>query len=151
MRDFAVSHANIPAGARLWTFGSSRLVSDDGWTVAGGSIVPQAASLVVDRQAARVTLTSPPDQWIRPDVHRRLFLEYRSAAAIRSIGVFVRPQDGTEWLPVGRRDSVVSSDGAVDIPLEWPAAADPASQMRIEFAHEAPSGTLAIARIALLP
>lgn len=151
MKDFAVSHANIPAGARLWTFGSSRLVSDDGWTAAGGRIVPQAGSLVVDRQEARVALTSPPDQWIRPSVHRRLFLELRGGAALRSIGVFVRLQDGAEWTPVAQRDNVASTDGSVDIPLAWPAASGVASRLRIDIAHENPTGTLAIARIALLP
>lgn len=151
MKDFAVSHANIPAGARLWTFGSSRLVSDDGWTVAGARIVPQAGSLVVERQDARVTLTSPADQWIRPNVHRRLFLEHRGSAALRSIGVFVRLQDSGEWMPVAQRDDVTSADGVVEIPLAWPASAGAASQLRIDIAHDNPAGSLAIARIALLP
>ncbi len=32
MRDFLVSHANLPPGAKLWTFGSSRYKDSDGWT-----------------------------------------------------------------------------------------------------------------------
>ena len=152
MKDFAVSHANIPPGARLWTFGSARLSSDDGWTATGGRIVPQAGSLVIERQDARVTLTSPPDQWIRPQVHRRLFLEHRGgAAAIRSIGVFVRPQEGAEWIAVAQRDNVASADGTVDLVLAWPASASAASQVRIEITHADAAGTQAISRIALLP
>src|SRR6185369_3063920 len=32
MRDAMVSHANLPLGSRLWTFGSAVYADDDGWT-----------------------------------------------------------------------------------------------------------------------
>jgi hypothetical protein len=31
MRDFMVTHANLPLGARLWSFGAPGYLDDDGW------------------------------------------------------------------------------------------------------------------------
>ena len=74
MKDFAVSHANIPAGGRVWTFGSPRFASSDGWTVAGGSIVPHNGSLRhrAKRCAARALVaTRPVDPTRRPSAAPR--------------------------------------------------------------------------------
>ena len=152
MRDFAVSHANVPAGSRLWTFGSPRLASDDGWTVDGGRAVPSKGSLVIEGAARRVVMLSPPGQWIRPGVHRRLRVQMLEGdASIEQVSVFVRPLAGGDWLRVGAAAQPGLGDG-MDVPLQWPDTAGTAGQqLRLDFVAARPIGRYAINRIALLP
>src|SRR5262249_48036415 len=38
MRDFLVTHADLPRGARLWTFGAIGYADDDGWRLEKGTL-----------------------------------------------------------------------------------------------------------------
>ena len=42
MRDFLVSHADLPHGARLWTYGTARRADTDGWTAEQGELTAGA-------------------------------------------------------------------------------------------------------------
>ena len=151
MRDFAVSHANIPAGSRLWTFGSPRHASDDGWKVEGGSAVARNGSLAVENATTRVVMMSPPDQWIRPTVHRRLRVNVSEGReSISDVEVFVRPARGGDWILAGRASGTLRADG-VDVTLQWPDNAGAAGELRIDFIAARPIGRYSIERIALLP
>ena len=150
MRDFAVSHANVPPGSRLWTFGSPRLASDDGWTVEGGKAIARNESLAVQGAAQRVVLVSPRDQWIRPDVHRRLRMHLSDGSkAVREVAVSVRLAKGGDWVRVASADRA-APEGAFDLSLAWPNDSGPASQVRVEITGAAAIGDLAVRRVALL-
>jgi hypothetical protein len=66
MRDFLVAHADVPLGAKLWSFGSIRRADTDGWAADAGSIVAGNGYVDVVPDRAEATLLSPPDLVIRP-------------------------------------------------------------------------------------
>ena len=80
MRDFMVSHANVPRGARLWTFGTPRRADLDGFRAERGEIVAGAGFATLRPDADTVTLASPPDQVIRPQAIDRLLLRFDGVA-----------------------------------------------------------------------
>ena len=66
MRDFLVTHADLPLGARLWAFGAPGYLDDDGWRLEQGKVYARGGYLDLDKiDAATATLLSPPDQVIR--------------------------------------------------------------------------------------
>ena len=77
MKDFLVSHADLPRGARLWTFGSARHASDDGWTLAKGALVSGQGFLTLRFDDAEAQLVSPPDQVLRSESLQTLYLGLR--------------------------------------------------------------------------
>ena len=150
MRDFAVSHANVPAGSRLWTFGTSRHASDDGWRVNGGKALAQPGSLAVSETGERVVLTSPRDQWIRREAHRVLRMDVREGReSIRRITVFLRPSQDGDWIVVGQ-GGPGDHAGAVDIGLQWPHDVPAAGQLRIDLEGTRAGGRVSIGPIALV-
>ena len=65
MRDFMVTHANLPRGARLWTFGAPGYPDDDGWRLEQGKVYARGGYLDLEFDGETATLLSPPDQVIR--------------------------------------------------------------------------------------
>jgi hypothetical protein len=66
MRDYLVSHADLPRSARLWTFGTPKHVDSDGWTADRGSLAAHAGFAMLQSDRGLINLLSPPDQVIRP-------------------------------------------------------------------------------------
>ncbi len=65
MRDFLVSHSDLPRGAQLWTFGSAMHADADGWSAVRGRAVPGNGYLELAPEDGRVTLLSPADLFVR--------------------------------------------------------------------------------------
>ena len=150
MRDFAVSHANVPAGSRLWTFGTPRHASDDGWTVDGGKVLAHRGSLALSETGERVVLTSPRDQWIRREAHRVLRMDVREGReSIRRITVFIRAAQDGDWIAVGQ-GGPGDQAGAVDIGLQWPRDVPASGQLRIDLEGTRAGGRVSIGPIALV-
>ena len=60
MRDFAVSHAYVPLGTRLWTFGSPQFASDDDWTAEAPATLAAGKGFVeLQAQSTAARLVSP--------------------------------------------------------------------------------------------
>ena len=68
LRDFAVAHAFVPIGTRLWSFGSARHTDTDGWTASGGAALA-AGNGYIDVTAGDRTavLVSPGPLALRRD------------------------------------------------------------------------------------
>ena len=60
-RDFLLSHAGLPLGARLWTFGSPRHVDGDGWIAEHGGAAAGPGFLTITPEAGVVEIVSPGD------------------------------------------------------------------------------------------
>src|SRR5262249_21246768 len=65
MRTFLVTHADLPLGARLWTFGGPSYADDDGWRAERGTLHAPGGRLDVTLDSGLATLLSPRDQVIR--------------------------------------------------------------------------------------
>ena len=70
MRDAMVARADLPAGSRIWTFGTSQHADDDGWTTSRGTLTAGHSHLAVAPDRGVVELISPNDQVIRPQRYR---------------------------------------------------------------------------------
>ena len=152
MRDFAVSHAYVPRGARLWTFGTPQLASDDGWTAGPATtLVAGSARLEVRGEGSR-TLVSPPRLALPRGRVDRLVLATDPASLAR-VEVAGRGAAG-KWVPLARRDAVpgaTSGPVGIVLPLAWPATLPTIEELRITLAPRAPAEPLTLRHIALYP
>jgi hypothetical protein len=121
MRDHLVSHAGLPVGSRLWTFGSAQHADDDGWSVEGAAMQSGNARIALSSTTERVALVSPPDQVIRRRNAGALIIGV-DAKRVTSIEVFGELAPGSGWQRLGTANvasSTVSSAG-VRVPIAWP-------------------------------
>jgi hypothetical protein len=116
MMDFMVSHAGLPQGAMLWTFGSPRHADDDGWVATHGIVTADRGGLVlaIHNNADRLTLRSPPDLVIRPMSIGRLLLRFTGAAKLHHAVIYARASGDDRWRVIGRARGP-------EVTLEWPA------------------------------
>ena len=149
MRDFLVSHADLPWGSKLWTFGTPRHVDGDGWTAARGTLGMLAGSLAINPDRGVATITSPQDQVIRPARIDRLVLRFADAAIPVRVSVSARTGPKAEWRAIG------AAAGANEIPLTWPAAwrdgRTIVEQLRIELAFAPETTQATLTRVLLYP
>ncbi|MGH8315571.1 MAG: hypothetical protein ACRETU_10535, partial [Steroidobacterales bacterium] len=90
MRDFLVTHANLPRGSRIWTFGAPRYPDDDGWRLEQGRVYARGGYLDLEFDAATATLLSPPDQVIRTSIIDSIVLGLHDPAPVAAIQIFGR-------------------------------------------------------------
>jgi len=148
MLDFMVSHADLPHGARLWTFGTPRRPDTDGWTADRGDLAAGAGFATLLPQGTEMTLLSPPDQVIRPAEIDRLVLRFSGTTPVRT-KAFARRDAVSDWVQV-------ADAPGTDIALRWPAPwhDDPRAiveQIRIEISFPAGTRDAKLARVLLYP
>lgn len=154
MRDQLVSHAGLPLGSRLWTFGSAQHADDDGWTVQGGSLRAQPARLVVTPASERVVLVSPADQVIRRRNASALVIGI-DPGAVRRIEVSAEAAPGSGWVSLGELDAAswkVQAAG-LEMALRWPRdwREDAiVERLRIGVVPASLGGPLTVERLALI-
>ena len=157
MRDFMVSHANLIAGARLWTFGSSSYADDDGWTADGAAIKSGPGTLIVAPMSHSVTLYSPPDQVLRRTQIGALVLGIRAEDHVQTVAVFARVSPTSAWRQLATAEGVAKlkrGPGGVRVPLQWPSGWSNntiAEQLRIELTIRSTGAPITLQRIAVLP
>ena len=155
MRDHLVSHAGLPLGSRLWTFGSAQHADDDGWTVEGGTASAEPARLVVRPAVDTVVLASPADQVIRARNARTLVVALEPGA-FRTVDVLAEREPGSGFVPLAETldaKSLRATPAGLALPLRWPAAWGEdaiAERLRIRIGGVAANAVLAIDRIALI-
>jgi len=158
MKDFVVARADLPRGARLWTFGTARYATDDGWTLDGGTL--QAGKGFVDLRFAdaTATLVSPPDQVLRAAGLDMLYIGLRDADALATIEVFARVEPSSPWtaiVPEAKAATLARSAPGLAVPLAWPAqwrARDAiAESFKVVLKFRAGTMQARIDRIALYP
>ena len=158
MRDFLVSHANIPRGARVWTFGTTTHADDDGWSIQNGRLTSGKGFLDIEMGAGTSTLISPADQVIRPYATPALVLALNGAVPDVDVRVLVHAADKPEWQEVVKKQplSRLNADAAgIHIPLSWPddweGRAFIADQLKIELVATNEARNARIKTIVLYP
>jgi hypothetical protein len=116
MRDFLVSHADLPRGAQLWTFGSAGHADDDGWTALRGTLVAGRGHLTLTAADGVVTIASPHDLVVRPFATDLLALQVGDVRALERVTVQARVDGDSGWQEIG------SAAKSTRVPLRWPAA-----------------------------
>jgi hypothetical protein len=155
MRDHMVSHAGLPLGSRLWTFGTPRHADGDGWTATGGAIRLGNGFLEVRPAGGLAVLLSPADQVIRPGVVRTIAVVYRAPRAITSIGIEAMVQGGAIHPATSALRSRTLPDGThiATLPIRWPASVARGSRifdrMSLTIRFDETMQTAQIERIAL--
>ena len=147
MRDAMIAKADLPRGARIWTFGSARLSTDDGWTTSRGTLDEGYGHLAVAPDRGVVELVSPPDQVIRPKRIDLALVRAWSGPKPSAIAVHARTAPDAPWREVGR-----SSDSE-RVKLAWPADWREAIVTQVKFELAYPPGTAAarVDRLLLYP
>ena len=151
--DFLLARADLPLGARLWTFGTPRHADDDGWTTEAGSIAlaPGTLHLTTDAEG-RIAIVSPQGLALAPRHLGHIVAGLPAAAAIRSIGIFARSASNPAWqlLTVARGQAIGATAAGRRVTPHATFAAT-VDQLKIEIAFERPAGDIPLTRIAVLP
>ncbi|HEX8013585.1 MAG TPA: hypothetical protein VF814_22080 [Casimicrobiaceae bacterium] len=152
MRDFAVAHAYVPIGTRLWTFGSARHADTDDWTAADGAVLAAGNGYIDVTPRDRVaTLLSPaPLALARGETD--LIVLGLDPAAIDSVAVEAREPSGA-WIALGparSASSLATTAAGVSMPLLWPAKLASTDQIRVMLRFRA-AGPTRIRHLALYP
>ncbi|HEX4884661.1 MAG TPA: hypothetical protein VFX05_11020 [Casimicrobiaceae bacterium] len=150
VRDFALSHAYVPRGSRLWTFGSAVLATDDGWRAAGATLTPGPGLVELQPAGREVALESPPNlalgrgevAWLvvgadAPERVARLRLELLDARG--------------QWMPAGAaaRDALERDPAGLVLPIAWPPALVTAEQVRVVLEVDGGTQPLVLRHVAL--
>ena len=144
MRDFTLSHAYVPRGTRLWTFGSPSLASDDGWSVAaGGAVRAGHGVLELQPSAAEMTLLSPGNLVLRQGEVGLLVLGSNRLQDIAHVRLELRDAGGN-WLSAGaaERTALKEDPAGLILPIVWPKALAATEQVRVVvgLAQDRPGG-----------
>jgi len=158
MLDFMVSHANVPLGARLWTFGAPGYLDDDGWRLEQGKVYARGGHIDLEFDTGTATLLSPPDQVIRAATADSLILGLQDASPLAAVQLFARVEPGAPWISLGKPVAAARfghSAAGVRIPLTWPQAwrrnRAIVAELKIVMAFDAGVTTARLDRIALYP
>jgi hypothetical protein len=149
LRDFAVAHAYVPVGARLWTFGSARYADSDGWRATTGSLTAGQGYIDVTPKNGAGTLLSPgPLALARTETD--LLVLGVDPKAVESVSV--EAWGGTAgWVTLAAPRSVATLDttpAGLSVPLAWPAKLASTEQFRVTLSMRSPAR---IRHIALYP
>lgn len=155
MRDFMVTHANLPLGSRLWTFGSSAYADDDGWTTEKGILTSGPGYLDVRSESGDLTLISPPDQVVRPLDASFLTVGVVDRQEVGAISVFARTDPAAMWEPIGqaRGARLEAQRAGLVVPLSWPRrwqdTGTVVTQIRVVLSPMSEPTQIKLSRIAL--
>ncbi len=158
MRDFMVTHANLPRGARLWTFGAPGYPDDDGWRLEQGKVYARGGYLDLEFDGATATLLSPTDQVIRTTMIDTLVLGLRDPAPVAAMQLFGRVDAKSPWVAFGMPIPAAKfqhGDSGLRVRLTWPAAwharGTIIEQLKIVLAFEEGVTSARLQRVALYP
>jgi Bacterial Ig domain len=148
MMDFMTSHAGLPQGALLWTFGSPTHVDDDGWTATHGAIDAAPGGLVMHLQYDRLTLRSPPDQVIRPRSIAHGLVRLDGPAKLQYVAVYAKADGDDRWRPVARAHDTAFT---FDWPADWLRDGRIVERIELELGFEPGADGSRLARVLLYP
>jgi len=158
MRDFLVTHADLPLGARLWTFGAVGHAEDDGWRLEQGRLGARGGHADLVFPASMATLLSPPDQVIRPASTELLVLGIADPATLAAVAVYARRNASSPWRRLGAPIPTARlKHGAAgwQVPLAWPQEwrdkVRYVEEIKIVLVCAPGTATLRLDRIALYP
>lgn len=153
MRDFAIAHAFVPVGARLWTFGSSRYADSDGWTaLAGGSLVAGPGHVDITPVNGEAIIVSPAPLALSRGETDLLVLGVDPGAVV-AVEVGARSAAGT-WVTLRSRlnlGKLASTRAGISVPLHWPSSLAVADQIRISLHFREAALRVRLRHVALYP
>jgi len=153
MRDFAIGHAFVPLGTRLWSFGSSQYADADGWSAAAGAKLEAGPGYIdLTPQDGEAVLVSPAPLALARGETDLLVLGL-DAAAIAALDVEARTSDGA-WVTLASHrsaDDLQATSAGLSVPLAWPRMLRATDQIRISLRFRASPAPVRIRHIALYP
>jgi hypothetical protein len=99
IKNFMISHANLPRRSRLWTFGAEGHADDDGWLPSSGTqsaIGPGEFTLRANADG-QGSLESPDDLAFRPADYSTIVIKAATPETLLTVGVEGRMADG-KWI-----------------------------------------------------
>lgn len=151
LRDFLISHADLPRRAMLWSFGTPRHADDDGWRGGAGTGLQAGYGrlAVTGGEAGWLTLEAPAGLAYGDGFD--LLVLGLDRAALAGLRVEARAADDGPWLPLYDGDvaDLSHGDAGLHVPLDWTALAA-ARSMRLRLRPGAEGG-LSVDHIALYP
>jgi hypothetical protein len=151
LRDFAVAHAFVPIGTRLWTFGSARHADSDGWSASGGAALTAGNGYIDLRARDATAVLVSPSHLALDRTETDLLILGIDSKEIESVAIEGRTADGA-WMPLARPPSVhelATTPAGLSVPILWPAQLAAIDQLRIRL--ELSSMPVRIRHIALYP
>jgi hypothetical protein len=152
MRDFALSHAFLPLGARLWTFGSPRHADSDGWMTANTARLAAGNGYLDLACASDSAMLFSPSPLALAREETDLLVLGVTSDALESLSVEARTGSGG-WMSIASPRAACECErtsAGISVPLVWPAALECAEQLRISLTP-ATKDAIRIAHIALYP
>ncbi len=147
-KDFLLARAELPLGAKLWTFGTPRHADGDGWTAETGTLTLGPGRIVLAPDAGgRVTLVGPADA-LQGMGAGRAVLDFAGASKPASLRVFARSSPDAAWRTIGLDANVAATAGRVVVPVD-PGRAAGGMRIELQFAPGADPATLL--RLAVVP
>ena len=154
MLDFALSHADLPLGSRLWTFGTAGHADADGWTPSPDTTLQSGKGHIEVASTGKVAeLRSPESLVLRRDEHDLLIIGLAETSKVDTIEVEARGTGGS-WQTLAKESAVPalrSLPAGVILPLAWPRRLEEANQVRIRLRWAGVAQATRIERIALYP
>jgi len=158
MRDFLVSHANLPRGARAWTFGTAKHTDDDGWSVQNGRLTAGNGLIELELGPTTTALVSPPDQVIRPKATSSLILGLEDPPPGAALRVLAHGDGDPDWREIAKETSLSqlrTGPEGYRVALSWPPAwldgGTIADQLKIEITVGGGPAKARVRRIVLYP
>lgn len=161
IKEFMISHADLPRGTRLWTFGAPGFSDDDGWVVEDGRAVFRGGQLrlAADGKQQDVVFRSPRDLDLSLDRPRKLILRGSGLEQISQLTVQGRSEKKNEWvilaslpLPVAGQadghDGLVKGLGKIGTVLHAPSKMQ-TDQLRIRLNLKPGAGAFEINSLAV--
>jgi hypothetical protein len=153
--DLMVERANLPARAKLWTFGSPRHQDTDGWTMHGaGTLVANKGYVEIPGGSRDATVHSPPFQYIRADRYDLVVFGVADPSAIESVSVAGRIDGTSRWIPLANKVQAATlkrTPAGLSIPLRWARSRIAVDQLRIDISRTNEAAPIRIDHIALYP
>ena len=148
MRDFLVSHADVPLGARMWTFGTPLHADADGWSAERGAMQSGTGFVTLRPDRDGVSILSPTDQVIRPAQIERLVMRFRGETQPAAVKVHAQLKPDDAWREIGAATGT-------DVRLRWPAAwlqpQTVVERIKIELTFAPGAGAATLSRVLLYP
>jgi hypothetical protein len=148
MRDYLVAHADLPRGARLWTFGTPVHADADGWSAEHGLLTAHPGFATLQGDRGSVTLLSPPDQLILPARIDRLLMRFENNAAPMRVTVAAQPGPASPWTTVG---DASGNEVLLHWPTRWKNDSTIVERLRIELKFAPGAESFALSDIVLYP
>jgi hypothetical protein len=152
IKNFMISHANLPRRARLWTFGASAHAEPDGWTGGPGTTIGTAPGALTVRSNSPDggSIESPGELAFRPRDYRALVLQTDAPPDTTRIAVHGQEADG-KWVALIPQQTLSSAPSTrAGRLLEIPMTEAQFVRLRIAWAGNNPPA-FAIRQIALYP